>query len=122
MVSVATPPQTIAPRRPLPMGIASVQCLASPLKITFKAFFSVSFELLDDDDEDDDGFHKSLSKTGLTMTHSSSLSSIFTQAYQKAYFFSSIAEPTPCFLSLVLCVYLNVCVVLLTRPGKEDDP
>uniref|UniRef100_A0A2P2PNF7 Uncharacterized protein n=1 Tax=Rhizophora mucronata TaxID=61149 RepID=A0A2P2PNF7_RHIMU len=36
MVSDATPPQTMAPRRPFPMGIASVQCFAGPLKVTFK--------------------------------------------------------------------------------------
>ncbi|KAF7811040.1 Alpha-L-fucosidase 2 [Senna tora] len=31
-ISEATPPQIIAPRRPLPIGIASVQCLAGPEK------------------------------------------------------------------------------------------
>lgn len=51
-VSDATPPQTMAPRRPLPMGSASVQWLAGPLNVTFRGLAAVSI-----------GFHRSGRRT-----------------------------------------------------------
>ena len=54
-VSDATPPQTMAPSRPLPIGSASVQCLAGPLNVIFRGLElppSASIEL---------GFHRSFS-------------------------------------------------------------
>ena len=51
-VSDATPPQTMAPRRPLPTGSASVQWLAGPLNVTFRGLAAVSI-----------GFHRSGRRT-----------------------------------------------------------
>lgn len=63
-VSSLTPPHTIAPRRPFPMGIASVQCFAGPENVSFKGLeLSVSTKL---------GFHRSLSVGGRTITQSPS--------------------------------------------------
>ena len=67
-VSDATPPQTIAPRRPLPMGRASVQCLAGPKNLTL----SGSEEPPSSSPPPHPGLQHSISVGGLTRTHSPS--------------------------------------------------
>ena len=71
MVSETRPPQTIAPRRPLPIGRASVHCSAGALKLTLRGF-----EACDDDPPSIpnklDEFHKSLSVSRLTISKSTS--------------------------------------------------
>ena len=64
-VSCLTPPHTIAPSLPFPMGTASVQCFAGPENVSFKGLeLSVVSTKL--------GFHKSFSVGGPTRTHSPS--------------------------------------------------
>lgn len=68
--SEATPPQTMAPKRPLPMGRASVQYLAGSLKMTFSGGLEVKHWEWEESMEL--GFQRSDAVGRCTITHSSS--------------------------------------------------